>query len=259
MRSAVLGRRRKAAPSDMRIVASGKPIAMTQPKSVAHDGLSPIRRLGTLADEVADRIIMAIVRGEKAPGERVTEAEIAQAMNVSRVPAREAMQKLQLRGILVSEDVRGLRVADFSEERIAELYEVRLSIEKILFRHALPRCRRHPKLIDRLEAIVDRMEAASNAHDVVATSLLDVEFHGCVAEISGNELAARVWEGLKPHLIIIFCREWSRAPNQPGEVKLHRDLCELLRTGSIRDIDATLSDHILNSQSLLSWKWRPKR
>jgi DNA-binding GntR family transcriptional regulator len=240
------------------IITCGRYIAMTQPTSLAQNGLGPIQRVGTLADEVADRIIMAIVLGEKAPGERLTEAEIAQAMNVSRIPAREAMQKLQLRGILVAEDVRGLRVADFSEERIAELYEVRLAIEKILFRHALPRCKRYPELVDRLAAIIDRMEAASQAHDVVATSLLDVEFHEGVARISGNELAARVWDGLKPHLIIIFCREWSRVPNPPGEVKLHRDLCELLRSGSIRDIDTILSEHIINSQSLLSWKWRSK-
>jgi DNA-binding GntR family transcriptional regulator len=229
---------------------------MARTKPAEHSGLSPIQRSGTIADEVADRIIMAIVRGEKQPGERITEAEIAEAMNVSRVPAREAMQKLRLRGILVLEDVRGMRVADFSEERIAELYEIRLAIEKIIFRHALPRCRSHPELVDRLEAIVDRMHAASQAHDVVAIGLLDVEFHQTVAEISGNELAARFWDGLSPHLVIIFCREWSRAPNPPGEVKIHRDLCELLRTGSIEDIDAMLTNHIINPQSLLNWKWR---
>ena len=67
----------------------------------------------TAADEVEERLIIAIARGDKASGERVTEAEIASALEVSRVPAREAMQKLQLRGILVAGEKRGLRVSDY--------------------------------------------------------------------------------------------------------------------------------------------------
>jgi DNA-binding GntR family transcriptional regulator len=227
-------------------------------RNIEQGGFGPIQRSRTIADEVADRIIMAIVHGEKSPGERITEAEIAQAMNVSRVPAREAMQKLQLRGILVAEDIRGLRVADFSDARIAELYEVRLAIEKILFKHALPRCRRNPETIDRLNAIVGRMAAAVGAQDIIAASLLDVEFHETVADISRNVLAAQFWEGLKPRLIVIFCREWSRAPNLVVEVELHRKLCDLLREGSVRDVDAALTRHIINSQSLLRWKWDRK-
>ncbi len=56
-----------------------------------------------------ERLILAIARGDKAAGERITEAELASALNVSRVPAREAMQKLLLRGILVGGSQRGLR------------------------------------------------------------------------------------------------------------------------------------------------------
>jgi len=218
-------------------------------------GMVPIQRSRTVSEEVADRIIMAIVRGEKSPGERVTEAEIAHAMNVSRVPAREAMQKLLLRGILVAEDVRGMRVADFGEDRIAELYEVRLAIEKILFRHALRQCRKDPSKVDELDAIVDRIAVATAERDFIASGLLDVEFHETVGRISQNLWAARFWEGLKPHLIIIFCREWSRAPNPPNEVDLHRTLCQLLRTGTAREVDAVLHAHIMNDQSLLHWKW----
>jgi DNA-binding GntR family transcriptional regulator len=149
-------------------------------------------------------------------------------------------------------------VADFSDARIAELYEVRLAIEKILFKHALPRCRRNPETIDRLNAIVGRMAAAVGAQDIIAASLLDVEFHETVADISRNVLAAQFWEGLKPRLIVIFCREWSRAPNLVVEVELHRKLCDLLREGSVRDVDAALTRHIINSQSLLRWKWDRK-
>src|SRR4051812_12170949 len=73
--------------------------------------LSPIERSKTTADEVENRLLLAIARGDKTAGERITEAELASVLNVSRVPAREAMQKLLLRGILVGGVQRGLRVA----------------------------------------------------------------------------------------------------------------------------------------------------
>src|SRR6185312_2302596 len=95
--------------------------------------LSPIRRSKTTADEVEERLIIAIATGDKAAGERITESEIAAALQVSRVPAREAMQKLQLRGILVGGEQRGLRVSDYSPSRIAELFELRFAVEKIIF------------------------------------------------------------------------------------------------------------------------------
>jgi GntR family transcriptional regulator, rspAB operon transcriptional repressor len=69
--------------------------------SPAGSALSPIRRPRTTADEVEERLIIAIARGDKVSGERITEAEIASALRVSRGPAREAMQKLQVRGILL--------------------------------------------------------------------------------------------------------------------------------------------------------------
>ena len=109
----------------------------TRTRPGAGSPLSPIERSRTTAEEVEDRLIMAIARGDIASGERITEAEIAAAMNVSRVPAREAMQKLQLRGILVGGAQRGLRVADYSEQRIAELFELRLAIETIIFQHVM--------------------------------------------------------------------------------------------------------------------------
>lgn len=218
-------------------------------------GFRPIERARTLPDEVADRIIMAIVYGEKQPGDRITEAEIAAGMNISRVPAREAMQKLQLQGILEPSELRGMRVADFSDERINELYEVRLALEKVIFRHAMRRARENPALLAPLEALVDEMTGIAGNRDHIAVGQLDVEFHRTVARIAQNKMAERIWEGLSQHLLVVFCREWIRAENPPEEVKLHRELLELLRSGSEDEIDPMLTTHIIGPHSLLLERW----
>jgi len=214
--------------------------------------LSPIPRARTLADEVASRIIMAIARGEKQPGERLTEAEIAAGMNISRVPAREAMQRLEQQGILVAVELRGMRVADFSLPRIAELYEARLAIETILFRHLLPRCRCNPALIDELGAIVDRMAEVAESGDHIAINMIDLDFHRTAARLSQNRAAERLWNALSSQLIIVFCMESVRLLDFPAAIETHRELCEMLRHGSAGDIESVLASHIIGPRSLLN-------
>lgn len=205
--------------------------------------LSPIRKPRTTADEVEQRLIIAIARGDKASGERVTEAEIASALEVSRVPAREAMQKLQVRGILVGGGKRGLRVSDYGQRRIAELFELRFALEKIIFQHVMRQDHDRAELLAELEEILTRMADLSDSGDPVALSSVDLDFHRAVAKHSGAELAARMWEGLAQHLIIVFCRDWSNASDRPGEVRLHRNMIDFLRAGAIADIDAVLANH----------------
>jgi len=205
--------------------------------------LSPLRRRKTTAEEVEDRLIIAIARGDKKPGERLTEAEISDALEVSRVPAREAMQKLQLRGILVGHGQRGLRVADYSPRRVAELLELRTAIEAIFFRHVMRPGHARAPLIAALEGLLDEMAALSGTDDPIALSTVDLEFHRTIATHSGNDLAAQMWEGLAQHMLIVFCRDWSQAADRTGEVELHRKLVVFLREGMPGDIEAALRDH----------------
>jgi DNA-binding GntR family transcriptional regulator len=212
-------------------------------RSDAASPLSPIERSKTTAEEVEERLIMAIARGDKSSGDRLTEAEIAAAMNVSRVPAREAMQKLQLRGILVGGPQRGMRVADYSDRRISELFELRHAIEKIFFVHVMGPGGDRDALLVELEEIVSRMRALAGSGDPIALSAVDLDFHRAIAHHSGNLLAAQIWEGLAMHMMIVFCRDWAQAADRTGEVRLHEALVEFIRKGKIKDIDRVLTGH----------------
>jgi len=215
----------------------------TEMTQAAAPPLSPIERGRTTADEVEHRLILAIATGSKAAGDRVTEAEIAAALHVSRVPAREAMKNLLLRGILVGGEHRGLRVSDYSPARIAELFELRRAIEKIIFQHAMREGHDRGPMLAELEGIVERMRGLSGSGDAVALSTVDLDFHRAVARQSGNVLAAQIWEGLAQHLLIVFCRDWINAADRTGEVRLHEQLVDFLRNGAVEDIDAVLDKH----------------
>ena len=216
------------------------------------DSIGPIPRARTLAEEVTSRIIMAIARGEKQPGARITEAEIAAGMGISRVPAREAMQRLAQQGILVPAEMRGMRVADFSLPRIGELYEARLAIEIILIRHLMRHRRESPELIGELDAIVDRMAEIARSGDHIAINMIDLEFHRTAARLSQNQAAERLWNALASQLIIVFCMESVLRLDFPAAVQQHRELCDMLRHGAPDDIERVLTSHIIGPRSLLN-------
>lgn len=86
-------------------------------------------------------ILDAIDRGEYRPGDRLVESEMAEKLNVSRTPIREALQRLETQSLLTREG-RSLIVASLSHDEMAELYAVRMELEalaaRLAARHAAP-------------------------------------------------------------------------------------------------------------------------
>jgi DNA-binding GntR family transcriptional regulator len=66
-----------------------------------------------------------ILEGDLPPGARVKEAELAERFGLSRTPIREALRRLETRGLLVHEPYRGMVVARLEPSAIAELYVMR--------------------------------------------------------------------------------------------------------------------------------------
>lgn len=84
----------------------------------------------------------AIQEGRYRQGERIREEDIAQSMGVSRTPVREALRRLQTRGLLEFAAGRGLVVAELSKQQVLELYAMRELLEgaaaRLAAQHATP-------------------------------------------------------------------------------------------------------------------------
>src|SRR5919206_1284099 len=80
---------------------------------------------GSRAELVYQKIRGAIERGDLRPGERVMEVEVAEWLDVSRTPVREALRKLEAEGMLAMEPRTGLVVASLTRHAMMELYVMR--------------------------------------------------------------------------------------------------------------------------------------
>src|SRR5579884_3034520 len=84
-----------------------------------------------LSDEVVDRLREAILGGLFAPGDRLREEQLAEALGVSRGPVRNALLQLEREGMVVRRRNRGAIVARLSREDLEEVFSLRLAIEPV--------------------------------------------------------------------------------------------------------------------------------
>jgi DNA-binding GntR family transcriptional regulator len=109
---------------------------------VARSGLKveafDIGKRGSSADVVFDALRDAIIRGQLAEGEILRQDTIAQMFNVSRIPVREALQRLEAQGLVTATRYKGVVVTPMSVAEIQEIFEFRALLEPHVIAFAVP-------------------------------------------------------------------------------------------------------------------------
>jgi DNA-binding GntR family transcriptional regulator len=117
------------------------------------------RQASTYGNQSASVLREMILSGQLRAGERINEVETAAALGISRAPLREAIQTLANEGLVTAVPNRGTFVRSFSEDELADLYELRIALE--LRALALASERASPADLSELEAMLsetsDRM------------------------------------------------------------------------------------------------------
>jgi DNA-binding GntR family transcriptional regulator len=150
-------------------------------------------RRASLVDDVADRLRAEILAGRIAPGERIVAGELARRLDVSHIPVREALRRLEAEGLVVTSPQRATVAAGVALDDLEELYRLRFIIEGGVAREAAARVtaeelRELAELLDELEADADPTSAAFWA--------LHREFHWGLLAPAGSGWTRRVLDQL---------------------------------------------------------------
>ena len=152
-------------------------------------------------DQIADRIVDAILAGRLAPGQRLGEQALAELFGVSRTLVREALARLSARGMVEVNARRGWFVVQPSPDEAREAFGARQAIETGMLQSlagplAAP-------AIATLKAHVAREQAAIDGDDAGERSWLLGDFHVCLAECAGNALLADILKDLTARTTLI--------------------------------------------------------
>jgi DNA-binding GntR family transcriptional regulator len=150
------------------------------------------------SSRVADWLRNQIIDGERAPGSKLVERDLATEFGVSRVPVREALTLLDAEGLVTLRPHTWAIVREFSPEDLAELDEVRAALEVLTFRLAAQR--RTTAGLARLRDALGAELAGARAGDRVAARRAAADFHEIVTDLAGNRLLSELSQTMRSRL-----------------------------------------------------------
>jgi DNA-binding GntR family transcriptional regulator len=196
----------------------------------------------SLTDVVYKRIRQAIVNRELAPGARVTESALAQQLNVSKTPVREALLKLRKIGLVEPTGRRGERVTFPSPGLIQHAYEARQALES--FAAELVAQRGSDANISLIGEAARRCLAAAEAQDLDGFRSWDMTFHERIGEATGND---RLRELITDSFDLVMALRRRDVPHVEGSVACARAHVRIAEAIAQRDCDAArqrMRDHL---------------
>ena len=139
----------------------------------------------------------AIQEGRLAPGQMLRQEELAKQLGVSRVPLREALQRLEGAGQVVLHPRRGYAVLSLDYEEIEEIFQLRMLLdERAAYQSTLART---PERVAELRQLLEQMRAnEGDDEEQVATWLrLNSKFHDILLSAGKHRHLARVAKSLR--------------------------------------------------------------
>lgn len=121
------------------------------------------QRSQTRADAIAAALKRAVLEGALKDGTVLRQAELANRFRVSRIPIREALLKLQAEGLVEAQPRRGTVVTSLDAEDFDEILEMRVALETLAIRLAVPRVNKHE--LGEATRILDEAEESLHAPD----------------------------------------------------------------------------------------------
>jgi DNA-binding GntR family transcriptional regulator len=200
------------------------------------------QKRSTLMDQAFQQIREAIRCGKLKPGDRLVEAQLAEEMQISRFPIREALRYLEKEGLVQTKPFKGTYVAQLTEKDMEELYSLRSAIEELAVRILIKNI--DEKKIEKLESIVAAMVQALEDDNIDKMISEDLRFHQTICEMSGHRKLLDVWLNLENQLQVFLTIEKNLFGNSYQFVTTHHPILEAIKSRKIGPAQKAIRDHL---------------
>jgi DNA-binding GntR family transcriptional regulator len=146
----------------------------------------------SLRQQMYEAIKHAIITCELAPGEPISESDLAERFAVSKTPVREALTSLQQYHLVDYTSNRGFAVSTISIKDVQEIYEARIFYETGLFRLALRYI--SDVEISNLERLNDVTFNQEDPESIVQHLQANTDFHMSIARAGKNSRLSRHYQ-----------------------------------------------------------------
>lgn len=163
-------------------------------------------KTSTVQEMVYERLLNEIIRGKILPGERITLERISKALDVSAMPVREAIRKLEAERFVSVERNRRIIVNEINADTVDQILEIRILLEGYAAKKACTTIREESLI--KMEKLLDQMK---DAEDEEVYLMGNKKFHYIMYNQSKSkflmEMINLLWDKFSPYLHILLQNE----------------------------------------------------
>jgi DNA-binding GntR family transcriptional regulator len=199
-----------------------------------------------LTEQVYEQLISLLLSGELRPNDVITERRMAEQLNASRTPIREALGRLESEGLVYKQAGRGVTVSPFSTEVFLEILNVRLLLEAQAAWLAAGSI--SPQRVTEIRAALKKIGA--NKHPTLSEIWeVDDMLHGEIADAAGNALMASMIRDLRRRTHVFSAYRKTLTPSV--DVKENSYLLDAVASGDRVRAREAMAQHIEAVKSML--------
>ena len=196
----------------------------------------------TTADVVFDQLHEEILTLKLLPGARISEAEVANRLGVSRQPVRDAFNRLGNLNLLLVRPQRATKVCGFSWEKIENARFIRLAVELEVARRA------HSSWDDTCTKVLgdnlDLQRAAIDASRIDQFHSLDYDFHKLICTLGGTPLAFDTMMRCKQQVDRLCVLSLEKSEEVTAVLSDHQAIADAFQNGTAEDVEKVFRLHL---------------
>jgi DNA-binding GntR family transcriptional regulator len=206
----------------------------------------------TLADQVYQQLKDDIGNFVLFPGDRFTEHELCNRLEVSRTPLRQALARLQQDGHIEVLFRSGWRILPLNFQKFDQLYDLRILLETASIKTIIAR----PKGSERnkagllLQSLAEiwLVPVASRSADSRQVSIWDEEFHCTIVRAADNEEISRVHWDITERIRMVRKLDFTKRPRVDATYTEHKKILQAILAGEATLACDLMAAHIQASQ-----------
>lgn len=186
-----------------------------------------------------------ILDGKYKVGESLVEMRLAEELNVSRTPIREAIRQLELEGLIESIPNKGAVVKGINTKDMEDIYKIRLLLEGLAARWCIKRI--SDGQIKELQEIYELMEFYTNKKDIENIERLNTKFHQTIYETAGSNILLHILKDFQVYVKIARCESLRCPGRMESSLEEHRKILEAIKCKDEALMEEFLIAHVKNS------------
>lgn len=225
------------------------PLTLPQQKS-SGDSDSSLKSLNSVEQESINQIVYKnlvenIISGAVPPGQRLSPNKIAEQMNVSTTPVREALSRLEAKGFATHHEKRGWVAAELSRTKFREIFNLRVLLECEAISLAATRCSQ--QTLKELEEAQYHYELADKEGDPIKLFNANRVFHMLAYRDAGSDMMLTIinqlWDLSSPYYQVLFRQ--SLVPKPTSGIDHHIKIVTALSANDPEDARYWLKEDII--------------